>query len=49
MGPDDMPEIARLIARVLLRDEPASALRDEVIALRGRFQQLQYTLSPEGK
>lgn len=47
MGPAEMPEVARLIARVLLHDEPASSLRDEVIALRGRFQQIHYTLSVE--
>ncbi len=39
MGPAEMPVVARLIARVPLHDEPASPLRDEVIALRGRFQQ----------
>ena len=49
MGPDDMPQVARLIARVLLHGEPAAPLRDEVIALRGAFQQLRYTLSPDGE
>lgn len=47
MGPAEMPVVARLIARVLLHDEPASSLRDEVITLRGRFQQIRYTLSVE--
>lgn len=47
MGPAEMPRVARLIARVLLHDEPAAALRDEVIALRGDFQQIHYALSAE--
>lgn len=49
MGPDEMPPVARLIARVLLHGEPAFALRDEVIALRTGFQQLHYVLSPDGE
>ena len=48
MGPADMPEVAQLIARVLLRDEPADTLRDEVVAIRGRFQQLHYILAADG-
>lgn len=46
MGPADMPQVARLIARALLHSEPAATLRDEVIALRSRFQQIQYALTP---
>jgi hypothetical protein len=38
-----------LPARVLLHGEPASALRAEVIALRARFQQLQYILTADGE
>lgn len=48
MGPADMPQVARLIARVLLRDEPAHALRDEVIALRRAFQRIHYIVAVEG-
>ena len=49
MGPADAPGVARLIARVLLHDEPAATLRAEVIALRARFQQLQYILTTDGE
>jgi hypothetical protein len=44
-----MPQVVRLIARVLLHGELAAPLRDEVIALRGAFQQLRYILSPDGE
>ena len=49
MRPADAPGVARLIARVLLHDEPAATLRAEVIALRARFQQLQYILTADGE
>ena len=49
MGPDEMPLVARLIARVLLHDEPASSLRDEVTAFRRDYQQIQFTLSANGE
>jgi glycine hydroxymethyltransferase len=47
MGPAEMPSIARFLARVLLKQEQASTLRDEVIAMRASFQQLHYVLSAE--
>lgn len=47
MGPGEMPQVARLLARVLLHGEPASALRDEVIAFRGGFQRMHYVVEGE--
>jgi glycine hydroxymethyltransferase len=47
IGPAEMRPIARFLARVLLKREEASTLRDEVIAMRASFQQLQYVLSAE--
>jgi glycine hydroxymethyltransferase len=49
MGPAEMPPIARFIARVLLDRQEASTLRDEVIAFRTSFQQIDYVLSPENE
>ena len=49
MGSADMPGVARLIARVLLRGEAAETLRAEVIALRGRFQRLRYVLAADAE
>ena len=49
MGPAEMPQVARLIARVLLAGEAAETLRDEVIALRRDFQRIHYTLSVENR
>ena len=45
IGPAEMPQVARFFARVLRDGEEAAALRDEVIAFRASFQQLQYVLS----
>lgn len=45
MQPDDMPAIARLIARVLLKGEDPTAVQPDVIALRHRFQSLHYVFS----
>ena len=47
MGPAEMPPIVRLLARVLLEQEEAATLRDEVMALRARFQRVHYVLSDE--
>jgi glycine hydroxymethyltransferase len=44
LGPDEMPQVAGYFARILLHGEEAAALRDEVIAFRARFQQMQYVL-----
>jgi glycine hydroxymethyltransferase len=42
MGPAEMPQVARLLARVLVGNEEAAALRDEVVAFRARFQEMGY-------
>lgn len=41
-------EMLRILARVLLKREEASTLRDEVMALRAGFQQVHYVLTAEG-
>lgn len=40
MGPDEMPRVAGLIARVLAHGEDAAGLRAEVVALRAAFQRV---------
>jgi glycine hydroxymethyltransferase len=47
LGPAEMPQVAQFFARVLRNGAEAAALRDEVIAFRSNFQQLQYVLSAE--
>lgn len=42
MTPAEMPDVAALIGRVLLRDEPPEMVRADVVALRARFQTLHY-------
>jgi glycine hydroxymethyltransferase len=44
LGPAEMPDVASFLARILLRGEEASTLRDEVVAFRARFQELCYIL-----
>jgi glycine hydroxymethyltransferase len=44
MGPEEMAEIARLMARHLLRGEPAEGIREEAAALRERFSAIGYCL-----
>jgi glycine hydroxymethyltransferase len=45
MQPEDMPAIAGLIARVLLKGEDPAVVQPDVIALRHRFQALHYVFS----
>ncbi len=42
MQPDDMPELARLICRVLVANEPPKTVRPATIAFRQNFQQLHF-------
>lgn len=42
MGPEHMPELARLIARALVGNEPPEAVAPEVTAFRQRFTGLHY-------
>jgi glycine hydroxymethyltransferase len=48
MGPAEMPRVASLIARVLLRGEDPAPIRDEVIAWRGEYQRLHYLVEQAG-
>ena len=45
MGPAEMAQVARLMARYLLRGEPAAAVRQEVSALREAFRTIGYCIS----
>jgi glycine hydroxymethyltransferase len=47
MGDADMPGVAELLARVLLHGAQAGDLREEVVALRERYQAIQYVVAPE--
>jgi glycine hydroxymethyltransferase len=38
IGPSEMPIVARFLARVLFRNEDRSRVREDVVALRARFQ-----------
>jgi glycine hydroxymethyltransferase len=42
MTPSEMPAVARLLCRVLIEGERPEAVRPDVVALRGRFQQLHF-------
>jgi glycine hydroxymethyltransferase len=42
MGPQDMPELAGLIAQALSDERPLAGIAADVTALRGRFQSLHY-------
>jgi glycine hydroxymethyltransferase len=42
MGPADMPELARIIARALTSNERPEAVAPDATAFRGRFTQLRY-------
>ncbi len=42
MTPDDMPELAELIARVLVKGEDPAGVRPDVLDFRARFQTLHY-------
>jgi glycine hydroxymethyltransferase len=48
MGPEEMPAVARLLARALHDDEDAAGLRSAVIALRSRFQRVRYVVDGQG-
>lgn len=45
--PEDMPEVAELLCRVLLRGEAPENVRLDVIAFRQRFQSLHFVLPSE--
>jgi glycine hydroxymethyltransferase len=45
MAPDDMPDVAELVARVLVRAEDPSAVAPDARALRRRFPDLAYVRS----
>jgi glycine hydroxymethyltransferase len=47
MGPTEMSQIARSIARLLIEEERALTVGSDVVAFRAGFQEMQYTLSPE--
>lgn len=42
IAPGDMPQIAELIARVLVRGEAPARVRPDVVALRRGFQELHF-------
>jgi glycine hydroxymethyltransferase len=42
MQPEDMPEVADLICRVLVKNEAPEQVRPQVVTLRQRFQQLHF-------
>jgi len=42
MAPADMPYVAKLIARVLVRGEAPARVRPDVVALRQGFQELHF-------
>ncbi|HEY7126873.1 MAG TPA: aminotransferase class I/II-fold pyridoxal phosphate-dependent enzyme [Ktedonobacterales bacterium] len=44
MGPEEMPRVARFIARILLHGEDAASLRAEVVAFRTGFQHMRYVV-----
>jgi glycine hydroxymethyltransferase len=45
MGPEEMAEAARLMARRLLRDEPAAAVARDAAALRAAFRTIGYCVT----
>lgn len=46
LGPEEMPRIARLLARVLLERADPAPVRAEVLAWRADYQALHYCLAP---
>jgi glycine hydroxymethyltransferase len=46
MGPGEMAEIGRLFGQVLVEERPPEAVREVVMALKGRFDTLGYCFPP---
>jgi len=42
MQPEDMPELARLICRVLVQNEPPTSVKPDTLKMRQRFQELHF-------
>jgi len=47
MGPQEMAHIARLFGQVLVEKRPAEAVRTEVMALKGQFDEVRYCFAKE--
>jgi glycine hydroxymethyltransferase len=47
LGPEEMPHVASFLARILVQGEDPVAMRGEVVAFRGGFQQVRYVVSAD--